>query len=187
MPRTPWLVRPMDRTSSSWKWMAYPSRVASRMSLWPLVSFTSISSSPSPRLMAIRPPFRADLNSLTLVRFTKPRLVAMNRNFFSSSLMPLFTAITALTFSFSSRGNRFRIKVPLAVRLASGISNPFCRYTRPRLVKNRMLSWVLAMSRCSEKSPFTLLSSFTILPLPALMPRPPRFWFRKLVRAWRLM
>ena len=54
-------------------------------------------------------------------------------------------------------------------------------------VSSYMFGSILAMSRCSEKSPFTLLSSLTIFPLPALMPRPPRFWFRKLVKAWRLM
>ena len=57
---------------------------------------------------------RAVLNSLTLVFFMTPLLVAIKRNLFSSSLIPVLTAIIAVIFSFSTRGRRFRIKVPLA-------------------------------------------------------------------------
>lgn len=56
---------------------------------------------------------RAVLNSLTLVFFMTPLLVAIKRNLFSSSLIPVLTAIIAVIFSFSTRGRRFRIKVPL--------------------------------------------------------------------------
>ena len=52
------------------------------------------------------------------------------------------------------------------LRPASGIWNTLGQYTLPRLVKHRMVAWVLAISRCSTKS-----SSFTAV---ADLPMPPR-------------
>ena len=51
--------------------------------------------------------------------------------------------------------------------------------TRPRLVKNRMLSWVFATTRWRTAS-----SSRVIM---ASLPLPPRRWERNVRICWRLM
>ena len=55
----------------------------------------------------------------------------------------------AVTFSPGSNWKMLLRWVPLAVRLASGIWYPFFRYTRPELVKKRILSWLEAVKRVS--------------------------------------
>src|SRR5258708_4205453 len=55
---TPCAVRPMARTSCSWKRMALPWRLARMMSCVPSVMAASIISSPSSRSMALMPPRR---------------------------------------------------------------------------------------------------------------------------------
>ena len=55
MPFTPVVSRPISRTSCSWKRIDRPWRVASTMSFVPLVTCTSISSSPSSILIALMP------------------------------------------------------------------------------------------------------------------------------------
>ncbi len=55
----------------------------------------------------------------------------------------------ALTYSPCSTWTpgRFTIGRPLAWRLASGMAWTLVMNTRPRFVKNRMLSWVFATTR----------------------------------------
>ena len=57
--------------------------------------------------------------------------------------------MTASTFSPESTWtpSRLMMGMPLAVRLASGMACTLELKTRPRLVKNRTQSWVLATSR----------------------------------------
>src|SRR5438105_15021342 len=55
IPRTPVVSRPIGRTCFSLNRMALPSVVAMISSSDPALSFTQLSSSPSVRLMAIRP------------------------------------------------------------------------------------------------------------------------------------
>ena len=55
IPITPWVSRPVARTSDSTKRMALPRRVAMMTSSEPLVGATQSSSSLSCRLMAIKP------------------------------------------------------------------------------------------------------------------------------------
>ena len=84
MPRTPAAARPIGRTSSSEKRMAWPSFDSMRMSSPPLVGITFTSSSPSRRLMAMMPVRSEESYSLNFVFFTWPCLVAKNRKRFVS-------------------------------------------------------------------------------------------------------
>ncbi len=70
MPRTPAAARPMARTSSSAKRMVMPPRLTMKMSSPPLVGITLTSSSPSRRLMAMRPARSDESYSVNLVFLT---------------------------------------------------------------------------------------------------------------------
>ncbi len=70
MPRTPAASRPIARTSSSLKRMVMPLRVTSKRSSSPDVATTRTSSSPSRRLMAMKPSRRDLSYSLSAVFFT---------------------------------------------------------------------------------------------------------------------
>ena len=77
---TPWAARPVGRTESSEKRIVWPLRDTMKMSSLPPVWMTRTNSSPSLRLMAMKPSRRDLSYSLKRVFFTCPRLVAKNRN-----------------------------------------------------------------------------------------------------------
>src|SRR5699024_11679474 len=81
-----------------------------------------------------------------------------------------FTLMTEFIYSSCSICNKLIIGIPFAVLLNSGISYPFRRYTFPLFVKNRTVSCVDVVTKCSTKS-----SSF--VPIPCT-PRPLRFCVR---------
>ena len=119
MPRTPIDVRPVVRTSFSLKRIHCPLFVTRKMSRLLSVTFTSINSFPSRRVIACKPVLRIFAYSKIGVFLTVPSFVAMKRYLSSSnSLME----ITAEIFSSGSNCKRLIIAVPLDVRLASGIS-----------------------------------------------------------------
>ncbi len=119
MPMTPMDARPVGRTSLLWKWMHMPCLVTKKISLSASTTFTSISSSSSFKLMAMRPFLRTLAKSSKGVFLTIPDLVTMNK-FFSSTYSLM--GIMAVIFSPGSNCSKFTMAVPLAVRLASGIS-----------------------------------------------------------------
>ena len=77
MPRTPAAVRPIGRTSDSWKRMALPELAHSMMSHSPSVMATSTSRSPSWSSIARMPAVRGRENESSEVFLTVPSLVAM--------------------------------------------------------------------------------------------------------------
>ena len=77
-------VRPVGRTSSSAKQMAWPSWVAMRIFWLPSVSFTAMRASPSSRVSARMPMFLRFFSVSTGRRFTVPFLVTMVRKRVSS-------------------------------------------------------------------------------------------------------
>src|SRR5467141_2674211 len=78
MPITPCVSRPMARTSFSLNRIALPRAVAMRMSSEPVVGVTQFSSSPSWRLIAIRPLRRTLAYSASAVFLIYPFLVTIN-------------------------------------------------------------------------------------------------------------
>ena len=133
IPLTPMEVLPVGRTSFSSNRMHCPYFVTRSTSLSLSVYLTSINSSSSRSVIAASPVFLTCAYSVIGVFLTSPFLVAMNR--YSPSLYSSI-GITALIFSPGINCRRLTIAVPLEVRLASGISYPFIRYTLPVLVKN---------------------------------------------------
>src|SRR5438067_2266554 len=119
IPFTPVAVRPMSRTSFSWKRMLIPWRVASTMSLRPSVTCTSISSSPFSMLMARIPTERGLPNSESRVFFTTPCFVA-NSRYWSSENSRTGTRDARRSFGFMATHER--IGLPRAARAACGIS-----------------------------------------------------------------
>ena len=79
MPLTPRVLRPMARASASSKRIAMPLRVLSTTSSPGCVRATSISVSPSSRLMPMMPPALGRLYSSSAVFLTRPRRVAISR------------------------------------------------------------------------------------------------------------
>ncbi|KOR26411.1 hypothetical protein ND00_06350 [Clostridium sp. L74] len=116
---TPVAVLPIGLTSSSLNLMQYPFCVTIIISLFPLVIFTSISSSSSLKFIAINPPFLIEEYLAISVFLIIPFLVHIIKCFIPSIS---FNPITACIFSLFSIGIRFIIFVPLAVLPASGIS-----------------------------------------------------------------
>ena len=81
IPRTPRAVRPMSRTSPSLKRIDLPFRVPRKMSWFPRVSWTSISSSPSSMEIAMIPPARGLEKAESSVFLIVPFLVTMTTDF----------------------------------------------------------------------------------------------------------
>ena len=76
IPRTPWALRPIGRTSFSSKRTAFPPELNSITSCLPSVSATPISTSPSSRSTAMIPEGRGREYSESDVFFTTPSWVA---------------------------------------------------------------------------------------------------------------
>src|SRR2546426_2042765 len=119
IPFTPVAVRPMSRTSFSWKRMLMPWCVASTMSFRPSVTCTSISSSPFSILMARMPTERGVPNSESTVFLTTPCLVA-NRRYWSSENSRTGTSDARRSSGFNAMHEM--IGLPRAARAACGIS-----------------------------------------------------------------
>src|SRR5450432_819712 len=85
MPRTPYAGRPMDRTSSSPKRMAWPSCEARKIICWPSVNRAATSSSSFSIPMAMMPRVMTLEKSFTGVFFTTPLRVTKKTKLFSSS------------------------------------------------------------------------------------------------------
>ena len=132
MPFTPVVSRPISRTSCSWKRIDRPWRVASTMSFVPLVTCTSISSSPSSILIALIPFERGFEYCESAVFFTVPCLVAKSRNWSSRNSR---TGTIAGTFVSGVTLIRLTIGLPLAARPACGISCTLSQKQRPSSVK----------------------------------------------------
>jgi len=115
---TPIDARPIGRMWRSLKRIAMPLRLPSRISSSPLVKSTPISSSPSFKLMAIKPFLRRFANSLYGVFLIMPSRVAITR--LCSPVAP-GTGTMHVTFSSDAIWMRLIIAVPRAVRPASGI------------------------------------------------------------------
>ena len=79
MPMTPAVARPIGRARPSLNRIVWPLRETRNTSSLPLVSFTSMSSSPCFRLIAARP-VRGESYSGSVVFLTMPRLVENSRN-----------------------------------------------------------------------------------------------------------
>ena len=84
IPRTPAAARPIERTSSSRKRIAWPSFESMRMSSPPFVGMTFTSSSPSRRLIAMMPVRSEESYSLNFVFLTWPFFVVKKRKRFVS-------------------------------------------------------------------------------------------------------
>ena len=128
MARTPVAVRPIGRTSFSWKEMHLPLRVTMVTMSSPVVCWMLTSSSPSRRVIAMRPVFLWVLNSERAVFLMVPLRVTASR-YLSSP----FTSIgmTALMRSRCMRLRKLTAGVPFAVRVASGISYALILYALP--------------------------------------------------------
>src|SRR6266540_1469564 len=122
IPFTPVAVRPMSRTSFSWKRMLIPCWVASTMSFEPSVTWTSINSSPFSMLMARMPTDRGFPNSESTVFFTTPFFVANSRYWSSENSR---TGTSAATRSSGFMAMQLTIGLPRAARAACGISCTF--------------------------------------------------------------
>ena len=176
IPRTPRPSRPMGRTSFSSKRTALPESEKSITSCAPSVMAAPIKKSPSSKPTAIMPRFMGRENASSGVFLTVPMLVAIKTYLSATNC---FTGMTTLIFSPSSSGNKFTIGLPRLARPPCGTSQTLIQYTRPRLLKHKMVSWVLATNKLSIQS-----SSLVAL---ACLPRPPRFWARYSLNAWLLM
>ena len=118
IPFTPMETLPVALASFSSKRMHWPFLEIIKISFLPSVTWTSISSSPSRRLIAARPTLRIFAYSDRLVLFIIPSLVAIVRY---PDSYPSFRRID-VTFSPACNCSRLMTAVPLAIRLASGIS-----------------------------------------------------------------
>ena len=119
MPRTPEVLRPVGRTSLSWKRMACPRRLTMMMSSSPEVLRTAISSSPSRMSMAMMPSALSGvLYEPKSVFFTMPLRVPKMRNLPSvtSKLRVLMTAQTLLVLA-----QRQQVDDVLARGVAAGL------------------------------------------------------------------
>jgi hypothetical protein len=112
----------MGRTFSSRKRIAQPSRVPSIRSDDPSVMRRPTRSSSSWIESAMMPEARMLPNAVSEVFLMRPRLVAMTTNAPSENSR---TGCSATTRSPSCSGIRFTKALPLAVRLACGISQIF--------------------------------------------------------------
>jgi hypothetical protein len=81
MPITPLVARPIDRSASSvaWKRIDCALRETSSRSSVGSTSAAPTSSSPSRRLMPMRPPVRGESKSVSLLFLTRPFRVARTR------------------------------------------------------------------------------------------------------------
>ncbi len=120
MPLTPEVSRPIERTASSLKRLAWPDLETSSRSSSPLVSRTWTSSSSSRTLIAMIPSARIGvLYLMNSVFLTRPFAVAKARNLPS---LKSRVGITAITRSPSASGSTLTSALPRAVREPSGSS-----------------------------------------------------------------
>ena len=166
---TPAASRPMARTSDSAKRASLPLAVAMITSSLPVDTSTQASSSSSAMVIARMPLERTRSNCSSGVFLMMPLRVASTRYEPAVKSGRVIVAIGTSPDSTWTPG-RLMIGMPLACRLASGMAWTLALNTRPRLVKNRAQSWVLATSRCSTAS-----SSRVTWPM---IPLPPRCWRR---------
>ena len=115
-PRTPAASRPIGRTSASWKRIALPPLVHSRISRVPSVSATPTRRSSSRRSTAMMPEARGRENADSGVFLTVPRLVAMNTKCCSSNCL-----IGSSALIFSPSLERQQVDDRLAARAAPGL------------------------------------------------------------------
>lgn len=142
---TPWLPRPVARTSLSLKRMHLPSREAIKISSSPLDISVPIRLSPSSNVIAIFPFLFMRSNSDRSVFLISPFFVAMMRLPFASSPRGMIV----VTFSSASSAIRLTMLLPFAVRCASGTSYALIAYTLPFVVKNSKSSCEDVMNICS--------------------------------------
>ncbi len=119
IPRTPRDTRPIGRASFSWKRMAWPSEVEIRISFSPVVMRIQRSSSPSSKLMAIKPLCRTFWYCSNGVFLTTPRTVHMNKWPVLSCLL-MFKI--ELTVSSGCSCNKLTSATPLAFIPTAGTS-----------------------------------------------------------------
>ena len=112
MPRTPYAVRPIGRTSVSAKRIAMPSRVPMKISPVPSVSCTAITASPSSTPIAMMPPARGLLNAVSAVFLMTPFRVPITTNLSSSNS---FTASIAAMLLALLHRHQVRDRLALAV------------------------------------------------------------------------
>ena len=172
MPCMPAVTRPKGRASFSENLIACPREVTKITWSSPVDALTHLSESPFLSFMAIRPERLTEPKSTIGVFFTKPFLVAITKYFsvfFSFNCFSLYVRI-ACTFSSALRAKKLTIALPRDWREASGISHTLVWKTRPVLVKNSALSWVLVETKW-------VTASSSLVPIPVI-PLPPRCWAR---------
>ena len=122
MPRTPYALRPIGRTSVSSKRIAMPSQVPMKTCSLPSESSTAITESPSSMPIAMMPLGRGLLNADRSVFLTVPFRVPITMNCWSSCSGNSFTARSAAIFSSGCSCTRFTIAFPLPPGPTSGTS-----------------------------------------------------------------
>ena len=122
MPLTPAVSRPMERTSLSWKRIAFPFLVVSTTSLSPLVSVAVSRVSPSLIRTARNPPALTFRYWEKSVRLTRPRRVAVNRWSDSGASSSSGSGTMATTWRSFGRLRRLTMARPVPALPASGIS-----------------------------------------------------------------
>jgi len=128
MPFTPVVSRPITRASCSWNRIDRPCRVARTMSFVPLVTWTSISSSPGSILIALMPLVRGFEYCDSAVFLTVPSLVANSRNWSSGKSRTVTIADTCVS---GDTLIMFTMGFPFAARPAWGISWTLSQKHRP--------------------------------------------------------
>ena len=146
-----------------------PCAVARTMSSEPDETATQARASSSPTVSARMPVERTRSKRSMGVFLTMPATVAMTRLCPGSKSGSVMTARTRSPDS-TWTPSRLMMGMPLACREASGTACTLELKTRPRSVKKRAQSWVLATRRCATASSSTVRAP--------MMPLPPRAWRR---------